>query len=84
MTLTDEEAAITALRAQLTTSQQEVVHLKEHVTSLNMEVLDGMSRESEWAGAVHSLFDVIKHGDEKHQEWLKAMIDKHFEGIKRK
>lgn len=33
----------------------------------------------EWLmGRVENLFETIKHGDEKHQAWLKEAIDKHF------
>lgn len=27
---------------------------------------------------IETLFDAIKHGDEKHQAWLKEAIEKHF------
>ena len=27
---------------------------------------------------ISTLYDVIKHGDEEHQKWLKEAIDKHF------
>lgn len=27
---------------------------------------------------IGTLFDAIKHGDEKHQEWLKNKIEEHF------
>jgi hypothetical protein len=29
---------------------------------------------------ITTLFDAIKHGDEKHQQWLKEAIEAHFEG----
>lgn len=29
----------------------------------------------------NTLFDEIKHGDEKHQQWLKTAIDNHFNGM---
>ena len=29
---------------------------------------------------IDSLFDVIKHGDQEHQDWLKQAIEDHFAG----
>lgn len=29
---------------------------------------------------IESLFEAIKHGDEKHQTWLKQAIEDHFAG----
>lgn len=43
------------------------------------EIEDEMSR---WKleAKVKTLFDAIKHGDERHQLWLKEAINKHFAG----
>lgn len=30
---------------------------------------------------IGTLYDAIKHGDEKHRSWLKQAIDNHFAGL---
>lgn len=39
--------------------------------------------QAEAAQLISTLFDAIKHGDEKHQAWLKEAIDDHFRPLKK-
>lgn len=37
------------------------------------------SNDKDLRTKIRTLFESIKHGDQKHQDWLKEAIDKHFE-----
>jgi ribosomal protein L29 len=59
--------ANTHLEAQRVATYQAV----EREQRVKRELSQAQAREA-------SLFEAIKHGDEKHQAWLKETIDKHF------
>jgi len=48
------------------------------MTSLRIAWPAGQRETDARLQAIQTLFDAVKHGDEKHQRWLKAAIDKHF------
>lgn len=41
---------------------------------------NGNAIERKLRAEINTLFDTIKHGDEKHRQWLKEAINSHFAG----
>lgn len=89
--LTWDELA--AQLAQAVTAKASAVSQSEHHLRMRLSTeraADDIFRKNchlldvvkQWKEKVDSLFDAIKHGDENHQKWLKAEIEKHFSALR--
>jgi hypothetical protein len=77
-----EFKVLDGLMAELAAKDQRVEKLLEKTENQSRSLHQKIVKIAILEGQIKSLFEKLKNGDEKHQQWLKKTIEEHFPDLK--